>query len=75
MDQERAIDVRWLEPPEPFERIVNELTRLECGERLRVLIHREPLPLFDMLRDNGYEYKATRRDDGMFEILIWEPQR
>ena len=75
MANERKIDVRWLEPPEPFERIVNELTTLERGDRLRVLIHREPLPLFDMLRDNGYEYTSVRRDDGMFEIVIKEPAK
>jgi len=73
MDHERDIDVRWLEPPEPFERIVNELATLPRGERLRVLIHREPLPLFDMLRENGYEYTVSRRDDGMYEIVIQEP--
>lgn len=73
MPEYREIDVRWLEPPEPFERIVEALTTLAPGERLKVLIHREPLPLFAMLRDNGYEYTAERRDDGMFELRIWEP--
>jgi uncharacterized protein (DUF2249 family) len=73
MPEVREIDVRWLEPPEPFERIVGALTTLAPGERLKVLIHREPLPLFAMLRDNGYEYTAARRADGMFELCIWEP--
>ncbi len=74
MPDARQIDVRWLEPPEPFERIVGALSTLARGERLRVLIHREPLPLFAMLRDNGYQYTALRCDDGTFEIFIWEPE-
>ncbi len=72
MDEGREVDVRWLEPPEPFERIVAALSTLGAGETLRVLIHREPLPLFTMLRDNGYAYTVTRDDDGTYVIRIRE---
>ena len=71
-DGAREIDVRWLEPPEPFERIVGALTTLSTGERLRVLIHREPIPLLDMLRENRYGYEVERQDDGTFVLTIWE---
>lgn len=73
MAEEREIDVRGLESPEPFERIVDGLTKLASGERLRVLIHREPLPLFAMLRENGYQYTFERHDDGNHVLRIWEP--
>jgi uncharacterized protein (DUF2249 family) len=69
---EREVDVRWLQPPEPFERIVSELTNLQRGERLRVLIHREPVPLLDMLRENRYGYEVEPQEDGTFAITIWE---
>ncbi len=72
MDEGREVDVRWLEPPEPFERIVAALSTLGAGEVLRVLIHREPLPLFAMLRENGYQYTVARDDDGTFVLRIWE---
>jgi len=69
---DREVDVRWLQPPEPFERIVAALTSLQRGERLRVLIHREPVPLLDMLRENRYGYEVEPQGDGTFAILIWE---
>ena len=71
---DREVDVRWLQPPEPFERIVAALTSLQRGERLRVLIHREPVPLLDMLRENRYGYEVEPQDDGTFAIIIWEHQ-
>lgn len=70
-NQEIALDVCWLEPPEPMERILDALSRMEPGQRLRVLIHREPVPLFRILSNNGYAYSTQHRDDHLFEILIW----
>ena len=67
---EREVDVRWLQPPEPFERIVAALTTLQRGERLRVLIHREPQPLYQMLRNNGFRYRTEQTPEGLFRIVI-----
>ena len=55
MSEERTIDVRWLEPPEPFE---------------RVLIHREPHPLYRWLARERYHYRVRFDDEGWFEIRI-----
>lgn len=71
-DNEVALDVCWLEPPEPMERILDALSRLAAGQRLRVLIHREPFPLYRILGNNGYAYRTQHRDDHLFEILIWQ---
>lgn len=65
----RTLDVRFLEPPEPFERIVEALGTLPDGEALRVLIHREPRPLFNWLRDDGFRWRGNWTDEG-YEILI-----
>jgi uncharacterized protein (DUF2249 family) len=64
------LDVRWLEPPEPFERIVAALELLAPGQRLRVLIHREPRPLFAWLQSEGYAFEHGYHPGGFFEILI-----
>jgi uncharacterized protein (DUF2249 family) len=69
----REIDVRWLEPPEPFERIVAALEQLPSGERLRVLIHREPRPLFQWLQREGYAFEHRYNSEGYFEIQITRP--
>lgn len=68
---ERLVDARWLEPPEPMELTLAALEVLEPGDRLRLLIHREPCLLFPILEEWGYEWKMHSSDDGTYEILIW----
>lgn len=65
------IDVCGLEPPEPLERVLDGLGRLQPGQRLRVLIPREPFPLYSILDRNGYLHETTCREDFLYEILIW----
>lgn len=65
-----TLDVRFLEPPEPFERIVEALAALPEGAVLRVLIHREPRPLFNWLREDGFRWRGEWGSEG-YEILIW----
>lgn len=64
----REIDVRGLPPPEPFETIIQSLP--PEGSTLRVLIHREPYPLYEVLRNTGYVRHTTLLSDGNYEILI-----
>ncbi|OGS92627.1 MAG: hypothetical protein A2Z95_07285 [Gallionellales bacterium GWA2_60_18] len=64
------LDVRWLPPPEPFEHITRALQTLPAGSALRVHIHREPFPLYDVLRESGHAWQTTALADGTFEILI-----
>jgi len=64
------VDVRFLEPPAPFERTVEALDRLGPDDELHLLIHREPHPLYQMLRQSGYRYRTEQTPDGMFIIKI-----
>lgn len=68
-----VVDVRGLEPPEPMERVLDALTRLQRGQKLRLQIHREPFPLYRILDQNDYAWRTTRDAQGDFEVLIWEP--
>ncbi|MDD5364558.1 MAG: DUF2249 domain-containing protein [Gallionellaceae bacterium] len=70
MNNDILVDGRWLEPPEPMEQVLAALDRLGAGERIRFLIHREPLPLYPMLDRLGYRHEVRMLDDGGFEILI-----
>jgi uncharacterized protein (DUF2249 family) len=70
MSEVRSLDVRWLDPPAPFERVVAALESLPQGETLRVMIHREPAPLFQWLSREGYVYRHGYNPDGYFEIFI-----
>ena len=64
------LDVRGLPPPEPFEHIMLALQMLPAGATLQVHIHREPFPLYEVLRDTGYAWQTTAHADGSFVILI-----
>lgn len=52
------LDVRGLPPCEPFDRIMAALDVLPAGAVQEVLIHREPVPLYDWLRENGFAWKG-----------------
>ncbi len=67
-----VLDARGWLPPRPFEEVMEALCRLGPGERLRLIIGREPLPLYRVLDANGYAWFTTLRDDGAFEIDICE---
>ncbi|TFW01799.1 DUF2249 domain-containing protein [Oxalobacteraceae bacterium OM1] len=73
MNTEILLDVRGLEPPEPMERVLDALASLQTGERVRMLIDREPRPLYRILERGGYRYEVTPREDYLFEILIRQP--
>lgn len=64
------LDVRDLPPPEPFETIMRTLQQLPAGEKLQVLIHREPFPLYETLGNTGYTWQTTPLADGSYQILI-----
>lgn len=67
----RVIDARYLEPPEPFVLTMEALDTLAEGEKLLLLLFREPHPLYRVLKQNGYLYETEMVADGTFEILIW----
>jgi uncharacterized protein (DUF2249 family) len=67
---ERLLDVRALEPPEPLERILDTLAGMPPEHRLRVILRREPFPLYNFLLRMGYQWRA-HGEEGRFEVLIW----
>lgn len=67
----RVVDARGLEPPEPMVRVLNSLDELPRGERLLMLIHIEPRPLFRVLERNQFAYRSELTPAGHFEVTIW----
>lgn len=68
---DRVIDARGLEPPEPFVLTMDALDRLPKGEKLLLLLYREPYPLYKALANNGFCHEVEQVPDGTVEILIW----
>ena len=70
---ELFLDLRGLFPPEPMERVLDALTALLPGQKVRLLIEREPHPLFRILERNGYRYRCTEPEAELFQVVIDEP--
>lgn len=65
-----VVDARFMEPPEPFVKTMEMLDILQDGEKMLLLLYREPHPLYKVLRQNGHAYETELMPDGTFEILI-----
>lgn len=54
-------------------RILNALTELEDGQRLRALMDREPFPLYNELQRRGFTWEfAVEGDDQV--LTIWRAE-
>lgn len=67
----RHLDVRGLEPPEPLEKVLDALGALAAGDRLCMLIEREPRPLYRILSNNGFAYLTALLPGLLYEVTIW----
>ena len=65
-----VVDGREMQPPEPLERALDALDGLKPGEELLLLLYCHPVPLFNILRNNGYAWQEAVREDGTHEIRI-----
>jgi uncharacterized protein (DUF2249 family) len=69
--QEILLDVRGLEPPEPLELALDALSILKTNQCLRMIINREPYPLYPMLDRDDFLHETDSLPDGGCEIRIW----
>jgi uncharacterized protein (DUF2249 family) len=66
------LDLRGMFPPEPMERVLDALASLQDGQQVRLLIEREPHPLFRILERNGYLYRSSAPEPGLYQVVIRE---
>lgn len=66
------LDLRGMFPPEPMERVLDALAGLLADQQIRLLIEREPHPLFRILERNNYLYTTTQPEPGLYQIVIRE---
>ncbi len=64
------LDVRGLEPPLPMEKALARIARLSDGQRLRLRIHREPFPLYELLDGMGCTHHTEMHGADDFIVLI-----
>ena len=68
---EYLVDACGLAPPEPLLRLFAALDASSPGDRVRLLIDREPTLLFQILRLNGLQFSYTRDSDSAHLITVW----
>ena len=71
MPEEILLDVRDLEPPEPFERATETLRVMRHGQYLKLVIPRQPRMLYPWLHEQGYRELTIEVREDLFEIYIW----
>ena len=66
------LDLRGMFPPEPMEHVLDALTVLAPGQQVRMLIDREPHPLYRILEANGYAFRCSEPEPGLYQVVIQE---
>jgi len=69
-----TIDGRDMEPPQPFVLTLEAIETLGAGEKLLLILTREPHPLYRALVKQGFSYATEVTLQGTLEILIWRKQ-
>lgn len=69
--QELFINVSEYDAPEPFEKVLQLVSEMKHGEYIRMLHRKKPLPLVQMLQDNGFECRIFPGQQTAWEIIIW----
>ncbi|WP_435073398.1 DUF2249 domain-containing protein [Halorubrum sp. HHNYT27] len=68
-DAESVLDVRDREDP-PFPVISGALEELDPDERLLLVNDFEPVPLYDVLADRGFDHETERVGDDEWHVTI-----
>lgn len=58
---------------EPFARIMAAVDALQDGQSLTLINVFEPVPLYGVMAEKGYEHETTRTADGDWEIRFYRP--
>lgn len=70
MSAPRIVDARGLEPPQPLHLILEALDTLPRGDEAVLLLTREPVPLYAILKQNGFRHHTEFADDGTVSVHI-----
>jgi len=70
-----VLDVRELEPPEPMQRTLEALSKLEPGQTLVQINARVPQFLLPKLEERGFSYEIREQSDELVRIFICHTNR
>ena len=72
---DRVIDGRSMEPPEPFVQTMEALDSIEPGQKVLLILAREPFPLYRALQLNKVDWHTEETAEGTYEVLMWHRPR
>lgn len=64
------LDARELAYPEPFTQAISLLQQMDEHSYLYMLNRKNPLPLFDMIKERGFRYYSHEKNKDTWHILI-----
>jgi hypothetical protein len=68
----RWLDLRDLSPPEPLVQVLDAIHALSADEYLHAQLPREPVPLYALLEETGFAWRArSSSPEKPCEIFIW----
>lgn len=69
--EEITLDMREMEPPEPFELATSTLRELQPGQYVHMISARRPIMLYPWLQERGFSEDTRQRGEDLFDIFIW----
>ena len=71
MVREILINASEMEAPQPFEEVLKRVKELQPDEYIHMLHRKQPLPLVQLLEENGYAIIIREGQSTPWEIFIW----
>ncbi len=68
---QKICDVQELPAPEPMQAVLKIMETLEAGEYVRMMHRMEPVPLYAVLRDMGYQHRLFLDGEAPYEVMIF----
>ena len=64
------LDTRELDHPIPLEMAVNAFKKLSGDEVIQMIHRREPIPLFEIILNNGGRFRSIQLEENLWHIYI-----
>lgn len=64
------LDVRQFEHPLPLEKALDAFKKLGKNDVIQMIHRREPIPLFEIITNNGGWYRSIQLDESTWTIYI-----
>ena len=64
------LDTREFDHPLPLEMAVNAFKKLSGDEVIQMIHRREPIPLFEIILNNGGRFRSIQFEENLWHIYI-----